>query len=70
MGGSRDPATNTPANGVLLCTHCHRWVESHRDQAFSDGWLVRQGHDPAAVSVLYHGARGALLTPEGLIVFE
>ena len=52
MGGSSDPATNSPANLVLLCRDCHRWVESHRSAARMSGWLVPQGQDPAAVVVL------------------
>jgi hypothetical protein len=52
MGGSSDPATNSPVNLVLLCRACHRWVESNRLAACAAGWLVRQGQDPAVVVVL------------------
>jgi 5-methylcytosine-specific restriction protein A len=52
MGGSSDPATNSPVNLVLLCRGCHRWVESHRSAARLAGWLVWQGQDPAVVVVL------------------
>lgn len=44
MGGSKAPHVNRPANLVTLCgsgvTGCHGWVESHREQATTDGWLV------------------------------
>lgn len=51
-GGTRREDTNTTSNGVLLCSQCHREVESHRAKAFDDGWLVRQSHDPKATPVL------------------
>lgn len=65
MGGSRDPLTNSPANGVLLCAWCHRWVESHRTDAMNDGWLLHQGHDPTLVPVLYQGSDWTHLTVDG-----
>jgi 5-methylcytosine-specific restriction endonuclease McrA len=46
-GGSKDPKTNLPSNGVLLDPSCHRWVESNRELARERGFLVRQGNDPA-----------------------
>ena len=51
MGGSSDPSTNSPANGVLLCRDCHSWVESHRSLATDQGWLVPQRVDPSVVPV-------------------
>lgn len=65
MGGSKDWLTNCPANGVLLCTDCHRFVESNREKALSLGWLVRQGEDPSRVPVYYQGSRFARLTIDG-----
>lgn len=62
-GGSSAADTNTPANLVLVCVDCHRWAESHRERARADGWLVRQGSDPAAVPVLVYGGRAVLLHP-------
>lgn len=67
MGGSKDPLTNSPANGVLLCPDCHRFIESHREKALTLGWLVRQGVDPQTVPVYYHGSRWALLTIDGAL---
>lgn len=56
MGGSSRPELNTPANLILLCgsgtTGCHGRVESHREQAYGEGLLLREGQDPAAVPVL------------------
>lgn len=63
-GGSSRPDTNLPSNLVLLCgtstTGCHGFCESERDAAREQGWLVRQGGDPAAVPVL-HAAFGLVL---------
>ncbi len=50
-GGSRRADTSSPANGLIVCTGCHAWIESRRGLARIQGWLVRQGHDPAGVSV-------------------
>lgn len=59
MGGSRDPLSASPANLVTLCgsgtTGCHGWVESHRDQAVTEGWIVLRGTDPATVPVRING---------------
>jgi hypothetical protein len=46
MGGSRQPWVNLPGALVVLCgsgvTGCHGWVETHRQDAYGDGWLVRR----------------------------
>lgn len=55
MSGTRRPETNYPSNAGMLCEQCHRAVESHRTQAFADGWLVRQSHNPAEIPVLRRG---------------
>lgn len=55
MGGTRDASINSPVNLVSLCGHgtagCHGWIESHRDAAYRDGWLVRRNEDPAEVLI-------------------
>ena len=55
MGGSKAPETNSPANLIILCgtgtTGCHGWVESHRNDAYDQGFLVPHSHDPATVPV-------------------
>lgn len=40
MGGSKWPLINHPVNLVLLCGACHRQVESYRQQARDDHWLL------------------------------
>ncbi len=59
MGGTARKTTNLPANGLTLCGSgtqgCHHTVESRRDLALENGWIVRQHQDPAEVPVLIHG---------------
>lgn len=54
-GGSRRPETNQAANGLLLDSACHLWIESNRTAALSDGLLVRQSDTPATVPVFRRG---------------
>lgn len=65
MGGSSLPEINSPANLLLLCPDCHGWVESNRTDAYTAGWLVHRGLDPAAVPVTVHGYGPVLLTDAG-----
>jgi 5-methylcytosine-specific restriction protein A len=55
LGGSRREDTNQPANAGWLCGACHNIVESHRAQAYEEGWLVRQSQSPVDVPVLRRG---------------
>ncbi len=61
MGGTNRPETNEHANLAVLCTGCHGLVESHRAEAFEEGWLVSQHSDPATVPVLLHRERWVYL---------
>jgi len=63
-GGSKADDTNQAANGLAICSPCHAIVESRREFAFDRGWLVRQGHSPVNVPVVFHGS-WALLTDDG-----
>lgn len=63
MGG--DPTADTSANLLALHTDCHRWVESHRDIAYTLGFLVRTGHDPATTPVKRHRRFWQLPTETG-----
>ncbi|MGN6162551.1 MAG: HNH endonuclease [Marmoricola sp.] len=69
MGGTTDPAVNTPANLAILCgsgtTGCHGEIESHRTEAYADGWLLHAGQDPADVPVRLRGGPMIFLTPDG-----
>lgn len=51
MGGSTRPGINEPANLVLLCAACHAHVESHREDAYTAGWLLHDRDDPRLVPV-------------------
>lgn len=57
MGGTKDPAVSSPANGVILCgsgtTGCHGEVEANRGNAMVEGFLIsRNGVQvPSEVSI-------------------
>lgn len=67
MGSSRRPETNQAANGLHVCADDHRYIESHRELALRNGWLVRQNQTPADVPVLYRH-RWCLLSDDGSVV--
>ena len=54
-GGSKDPDTNKASNGLGVCHHCHRMIESNRTVALLLGWLVHSRRQPSAVPVMYRG---------------
>lgn len=66
MGGSRRADTNGVANIVLVTERCHARMESLREMAYANGWLIRQNFDPATVPFLYRGA-WVLLTELGAV---
>ncbi|MCA1185785.1 hypothetical protein LCD36_04870 [Saccharopolyspora sp. 6T] len=51
-GGSRMADTNLPSNLLALGNQCHADVESHRADAYSHGWIVRQALVPREMPVL------------------
>lgn len=52
MGGGRDVRVGFPANGVLLHTKCHDWVEKHRFAAICKGLILYAGEDPEKIPIL------------------
>jgi hypothetical protein len=52
MGGTKDKASRSPANGLLVHPACHAWIESHREVAYENGWLVHSWGDAEATPVL------------------
>jgi hypothetical protein len=46
MGGSKNEMLHKPANLILLCgsgtSGCHGWVESHRMEARTFGFLIHK----------------------------
>ena len=67
-GGSKAADTNNIANCLGACTQCHSMIESRREFALDRGWLVRQGHDPAEVPVVWQGT-WVQLTDEGRVFY-
>lgn len=66
MGGTSDPAINSPANLVLLCRDCHRDIESNRLLAARSGWLVSAALDPEMIPLITDKPGGRFyLTPDG-----
>ena len=55
MGGTSDPATNAAANLIWLCRECHEWIESHRHEAMSQGWILTARESPAATPLKWRG---------------
>lgn len=64
MGGTSDPAINGLSNLVHLCQRCHAMIESRRERAYDNGWLVHSWDDPAEVPFTVAG-RGFLLDEFG-----
>lgn len=55
MGGTsgcRASILSSPSNGLLLCRECHHYVETHRGEAYDNGWLVHAWDNPAEVFAL------------------
>lgn len=55
MGSSSRGSTNEPSNLVCLCEPCHREIESHREQAIAEGYIVPQSQEPSTVPLLSRG---------------
>jgi len=53
MGGTKRPHVNLAANALCICRDCHRLVESQREMALANGWLLRQQQTPAEIPALY-----------------
>lgn len=70
MGGSTRPDVNSMANLILLDESCHAEVESHRERAVAEGFLVRQGMDPEGVPIFLFGSRWAVLRADGSVDFD
>lgn len=69
-GGTRRPDVNAAFNLLLLCgtgtTGCHGRIESRRTEAYTAGWLVRTGLDPANTpTTVWWSPRPLLLTTDG-----
>lgn len=68
LGGSKAPWVNRAANGLGLGSACHEHVESHRAEAYENGWLVsRNGIRTAAEVPVWLRERLVLLADDGNI---
>lgn len=69
MGGSSDPATNSPANLLLLCgsgtSGCHGRIEGNRHAAIVLGQLLHARDEPAKVAVFHHRRGLVFLNDDG-----
>jgi len=69
MGGSKDPAINSPANLLYLCgsgtTGCHGWVESNRTLAREAGLLLYRNDEPVQIPVQLFAGTHRLLDDGG-----
>ena len=54
MGGATTDLTHTTVVCVLLCRSCHNHIETNREEAYADGWLVHSWDDPRCVPWLSH----------------
>jgi hypothetical protein len=55
MGGTKDETTNLAANLIWLCRACHEWVESHRNEAKAQGWILGASESPAKTPLKWRG---------------
>lgn len=51
MGGTKRDTSGAASNCLLIHPSCHADVESHRQRALDNGWLLRQTEDPLVVPV-------------------
>lgn len=69
MGGSKDKATNQPANLILVhgtgTTECHGFIESQPAQAIGRGFRIAAAADPAKVPYMDWTGREWMLTNDG-----
>lgn len=65
MGGTKTAWVGMAANALTLCgsgtTGCHGWVESHRDEAFEDGYLISANSGQIAEDVAVRRWDGVLV---------
>jgi hypothetical protein len=66
QGGTWDPA-----NGLHVCSACHRYIHQHPTEAAEKGWTVKESGDPRTTPVWIRGVRvlinavgGSVLAPD------
>ena len=66
MGGTKNPESRSAANGLFVHPKCHAAIESHREDAYINGWLVHSWQDPTQVPVL-RGHEWTILLDDGTV---
>ena len=80
MGGTSDPAANSPVNLVVLCGwrdtpgSCHKRAEDRDPEMNARGYWLRNGEDPALTPVMVFSPAGSgaavWLSPAGAYLSE
>lgn len=66
MGGSNATDRHSPQNLVSICHSCHDYIHRSGDTAvYDNGWLVKQGANPARIPVTLHDDRTVFLSSDG-----
>lgn len=55
MGGTKNPASRSVANGLFVHFRCHQRIELNRAEAIKNGWLVLQSGDLSQPVLLHYG---------------
>lgn len=72
MGGTKRTNTNNLSNLVALCgtgtTGCHGWIESHREDAYERGYIIKSSVEDLESVIFEHGTFGkCLLKDDGSV---
>jgi 5-methylcytosine-specific restriction protein A len=51
LGGSGSLLVSDIANGVYLHGRCHDRIESQREKAIINGWILKMGSDPTVIPI-------------------
>jgi hypothetical protein len=69
MGGTKRSESGLPGNCLVVHPSCHAMIESNRQRALDNGWLVSQWRDPQTVPVkLWSG--WAVITDDGSVLHK
>lgn len=72
MGGTRALDIHDPSNLLATCGNgtrgCHGWIESHRQVALENGWLLASGADPVARACTLRDGSIVLLRATGYVL--
>ena len=65
MGGSKIEIVGSASNGVLVHPACHTRIESNRNEARSNGWLVYQTDNPSLIPFKTYDDNWVILNEDG-----